>query len=982
MREDAQLIRSSAIALPVLLTTITTADTHIDILLDHLLDHVNLVRSRTSSWRYPLTRDSTEICHIKGKTNVQLTMMELARLGKAFDPNSRPDTLIPITANQLNDEEVDNLNDEDEAFEEESELENDNDDENENENDSVTFKFYTRCTASLPILQLVDQLTMLEKAYPNYHVWVHTQFQDLREMYLSGHTHARLFYHGQTSRQSIKDRTAQTKQKWALVETWQKITGVKLLVYHWKDLDVVAPSEYAFRTDESIAGIEEFILDVAGGTHLNFNQQPGGFAHRISYHPSLVSIQRQLASNQLGIIQQQAPELDPDLVARQSRISRLLTALCEYAALHKDDFHGIIAKGAILDGIIALAGSFESRAGNTSRAVIRKDQPFEALKVENKLYCDPEVGRGARNDRMHDEEAQGLVDFITGVVSPTKPYQDRRLPMLDLWCVVVWHPDWWITIFVLTLVIWLNCVRPKYVVLGAAKLLNLAERRHFVNIFSSSDPEYVERVLSAAFSQDGDIFSTELLDSLLADPTSVASPVVNDDDEKLRKKSLRGIEEWEELTGFSYLLEVGRPRVAKLGPTNKSYYVIIPVIHCGAHAYRGLTRAFTIRLSQACQLVIDHVEHITANKRVDGTQVQAEAILAEVQQLLKQTGMTVVLEQIRSEALGICEPLSALEHLGRAARSSRHDSAPEQRERRSEGMSRTIQDWDQKSLKALGPVGSELRLKQVLSIIQQNRLLLNDKQLVGLESCPKRIKEGPGSLQAFFWFALEVQEGASYGRAANGTDSLQTNITSDISDLRTLEATILQTRTARKKIGSTGGMTPAEMYDFLVKRPNAGSVRQLKCLECGLVEYQNPAKQAHKYRHLCTVNVKSEDLLDLDDLDRQADELAKAKGVTRTGTNSGDKPRASGRRSSEETIEAWLPSDSTGSSQKWVSIEEDTALQKAFVDIKAGILHKNRVRKHNPSEKHGRYSIADMESSNMKREQALVFLNAIRHLRF
>lgn len=109
MREDAQLIRSSAIALPVLLTTITTADTHIDILLDHLLDHVNLVRSRTSSWRYPLTRDSTEICHIKGKTNVQLTMMELARLGKAFDPNSRPDTLIPITANQLNDEEVDNL---------------------------------------------------------------------------------------------------------------------------------------------------------------------------------------------------------------------------------------------------------------------------------------------------------------------------------------------------------------------------------------------------------------------------------------------------------------------------------------------------------------------------------------------------------------------------------------------------------------------------------------------------------------------------------------------------------------------------------------------------------------------------------------------------------------------------------------------------------------------------------------------------------
>lgn len=51
---------------------------------------------------------------------------------------------------------------------------------------------------------------------------------------------------------------------------------------------------------------------------------------------------------------------------------------------------------------------------NANRATIRDELPLEAIRVSDKLYNSVEVGRGARNDKMIDEEAQGIVHFASG----------------------------------------------------------------------------------------------------------------------------------------------------------------------------------------------------------------------------------------------------------------------------------------------------------------------------------------------------------------------------------------------------------------------------------------------------------------------------------------------------------------------------------------------------------------------------------------
>lgn len=114
------------------------------------------------------------------------------------------------------------------------------------------------------------------------------------------------------------------------------MTGDQLEVYHWKHLDVPAESRFAWRTDESISGVEECLVDAAGGPALTLNQHPGGFLARIKPHPSLLplyAILPQLRRNDairatLDRPRSLAPVLSKE--ARTSRISNMLDALLRY----------------------------------------------------------------------------------------------------------------------------------------------------------------------------------------------------------------------------------------------------------------------------------------------------------------------------------------------------------------------------------------------------------------------------------------------------------------------------------------------------------------------------------------------------------------------------------------------------------------------------------------------------------------------------
>ena len=148
--------------------------------------------------------------------------------------------------------------------------------------DSSQKTFYTRFTPLTSITKLREDLLELENQFPNDFIWSQIQLDDLKRLETAGHSEARLYYSGMTTHSPLgREENDSTVLGESLLSHWRTVTGLDLEVYQWKELDREAYSRYDFRTDQSISGIEETIVDATGGVLHSLNQQPGGFSQRI-----------------------------------------------------------------------------------------------------------------------------------------------------------------------------------------------------------------------------------------------------------------------------------------------------------------------------------------------------------------------------------------------------------------------------------------------------------------------------------------------------------------------------------------------------------------------------------------------------------------------------------------------------------------------------------------------------------------------------
>jgi hypothetical protein len=54
---------------------------------------------------------------------------------------------------------------------------------------------------------------------------------------------------------------------------------------------------------------------------------------------------------------------------------------------------------------------------------------------------------------------------------------------LIIWCITIDHPDDWIVVMCIVVTIWIHLLKPRYVVIGAAKILNMALHGFFDTVF-------------------------------------------------------------------------------------------------------------------------------------------------------------------------------------------------------------------------------------------------------------------------------------------------------------------------------------------------------------------------------------------------------------------------------------------------------------------------------------------------------------------
>lgn len=216
---------------------------------------------------------------------------------------------------------------------------------------------------------------------------------------------------------------------------------------------------------------------------------------------------------------------------------------------------------------------------------------------------------------------------------------------------------------------------------------------------------------------------------------------------------------WENLGLPDYIDYVGTVRVVRMGVR---YVVTVATYDGGSHAYLGVLRTVTVQLAQACQVMIELLEIVTAGLHVDGSKEQADNIVKAVEELAKTCGVHQALEDIRAEVKTISKAYHSLKQHGTNKRQD-----PEGRQEQSEAaamhMSRTIQAEDAKTLKAIGSPGSPERVVQACQVLDANRSLISSKNHNGVEPCPGQLTSGSASVQALLWTIFSVEEAVGIG---------------------------------------------------------------------------------------------------------------------------------------------------------------------------------------------------------------------------
>lgn len=184
-------------------------------------------------------------------------------------------------------------------------------------------------------------------------------------------------------------------------------------------------------------------------------------------------------------------------------------------------------------------------------------------------------------------------------------------------------------------------------------------------------------------------------------------------------------------------------------PLPSGHRVSISVLHGGSHAYRGLTRPFSIALSHALQLQAELLDIVTRHINVDGSFQQAMLIKGEVERLAETLGVTAGIEELRAELLSVSKPYSSLVNLGI-------------QRRRVHSLQRAASvEANERALKAVGEPGSETRIAQALAILESNRAAINSSHIGGIVPCSAAVLSGPASVSALLHFIFEVERATS-----------------------------------------------------------------------------------------------------------------------------------------------------------------------------------------------------------------------------
>lgn len=807
-----------------------------------------------------------------------------------------------------------------------------------------------RCTPLRTIEELVKQLNVLAIKYPVDYPWVQAQLHDLKTLQDAGQSKARIFYHGATIKSGIvrEVQDSQGSDHYSLLKHWKAVTNDHLEVYQWKDLQIQADNYFKWRTDPALSGIEDVLVDVAGGPALTFNQHPGGFIFRIKPHPLLEKARAEFNAVKAKGIPPFPPTTsltrvdDEERSLRQSRIANCLKELSLFAQRYPKDFTSQhIARKDRLDAITKIASDFSVEGNNTIRAVVRDAIPLEVLLHPAKAYSDAEVGRGARNDYMVDEEAQGLVNPDTGAV--TGEYRSTLFPMLDLFSVTIDHPNKWLPLFIAVLSTWLHILKPRYVSVCSSQIHKLALGGHFSSVFIE-DKDLVKSALDSAFVDE----KKPIDEDFLAGTIRHFLPWKNDTDISAPDSHPQKIV-WPKLDTVDYIDWVG---VVQVLPFGIDYRIVIPTYHGGSHAYIGCLRPHTIRLAQACEAVKALVEWATEGLHVDGTLAQANNIKHTIDKIAEKIGLDKVLESIRKDVKIRTRPLHSLKQLG-----SLNRAEPEQRQERavraSSLMKQSITNYNQSTLKAVGRPGTAERLKQAMALLDINRQAINNGNTQVLP-CPSNIAAGPGSCDFLEWMTFSVQEGKSYARTAQGASRLPTNAVK-LEAVMTNQS-VQRQREARARFADadSGTISVGDAKKELEKRK---PVLLIKCSYCEMVAITKSEKAfKDRVRHACPNHKK--ELHDIDADQRKAD------GLKAVLEDPGPPSRSFDRPSHKQKLVQW---SSDGKGGMWQTCADDQSVQafsNTILNVSSSSKNKQRIQTLKPvrdrREKHGRLLLEDL----------------------
>jgi hypothetical protein len=157
----------------------------------------------------------------------------------------------------------------------------------------------------------------------------------------------------------------------------------------------------------------------------------------------------------------------------------------------------------------------------------------------------------------------------------------------------------------------LGDLKPRYVMMGAAKLLNLTLSGLFTSVFIQ-DEVLLAHNLKHAFKRDGAKFDKALFRSLLHTPAAVPTPSPIDCNQLLVIVVIILI--WEKLTLADYVDYVGTLHIVKMGVRHVDVVATYCpyTYHRGSHAYIGAIRPYSVQLSQAVRALVEILNAVSS----------------------------------------------------------------------------------------------------------------------------------------------------------------------------------------------------------------------------------------------------------------------------------------------------------------------------------------------------------------------------------